>query len=1598
MIVLSVLPSSSLRAGEPQSITFTAIPDQLTTSGPVTLSASASSGLPVAFSIVSTPARATVTGDTLTLTGSAGSVTVKAVQAGNGAFDPAPPVFRTFVIGEASQRFVKVAAGYTHSAGIRADGTLWMWGMDGFTVQTYAPVQVGSGTQWSQVACGEFHTMGIQTDGSLWAMGWNIYGALGDGTTSTRLTPVRIGTANDWVQVACGQLHTLALRADGTLWGCGDNSRGQVGANSASHGLRQIGSATNWSQVSCGMRHTAAIRTDGTLWCWGDNFKAQLGNGSLGGLASSPTQMAGTRVWARVTCGVYHTVALDADGHLLSWGSNTYDQLGTGPGDSLSPALVPGGTDWATVVAGGYFTLAVKKNGTLWGWGANSSGQLGDGTRLQRQVPWLVDERGGVDMMACGTAHCLMVRGGLLFTWGRNRNGETGDTNTQSPGPATQFTSLPVAGVNHAIELRADGTLWGLGDNASGELANGTLVPVSTRIQIGSGSTWATLACGQSHTLAVRTDGTLWGWGSNFDDQLAQGPATHSSFSTPVQIGNEAVWESVSTSTSNTLAIRQDGTLWGWGSNDWGQLGLGSFSARDTPAQVSGGGVWKDVTCGHLHTVALREDGTLWTWGEGAFGRLGDGTLTTRSTPAQIAVGAKWKQISSGLNHTAALREDGTLWCWGSNFWGALGDGTTASRASPVQVGTGTDWVAVSCGGYHTLALKSDGSLWAWGDNGEGQAGTEDGGQHELPLRIGEGNVWSSLPKQQGRYSSYARSRDGTVWSFGRDGMQQLGKSTGPATSRSRCWPVAVGQSLLASGVPALVAASKPLSLPVTTESGLPVTYRVLSGPAVVEAGSLTATAPGTLELLAFLPGDESWMAAVPVCLQFTAQTGQQSIHFPALADRPASSGSFTLSASASSALPVTYRVVSGPATVSGNTMTLTGVTGTVVIEATQSGNAAWHAAEPVQVSFAATTLPVVTVAQSILFSPPASVVLAESPLVLAARASSGMAVNLTLISGPPGTALDSQTLIFSAPGTVKIRATQGGNASFLPAPAVDRTIQIKATPTAMTLLGLVQTYTSTPRAVRVVNAPVTPATIRYKTGTVWSNTPPTNAGSYTVEVVSGSVKKTATLVIQKAPLWVIPQDQVNFTGFVNPPLTYVYSGFLGGDTAASSVTRAPVISTTATKSSLGGVYPIRATGGASSNYQLLAAQGSLTVATLAGQYEALVYPYAYSQTNDGGSPDAKLEFTVSANSRTYSGKLTTALEKTPVRFSGEFPPMLYSQPLLPAQVSNVRGFGDVQVYFYGPNRIYNRYRIEFNVGQDGGVRSEVNADNFTGNSSASRRSRGFSGRRVGTFTGRPAVGNQGMSTVLLMPPYQSLGVPPAMIGYGHLSARTDAKGVMTLAGAMADGTRVTASLQPDATFGYRLYVQPFGAWANSFLGGLWLLQPHPDLPGRRYLPPLTSYLYGHKGGMLQFRAMIDPWLPPQAAKPGVPAISLSQRLALNPQSQALMVNYHALPEGLTVTGLPMSTSISATGALSVPNPNPRAWKLTVNPANGLVSGSFNVLQGTKSFTVPFQGILRQPPSTEAAETALMGGASALVPQLSGQSGGATTTQIIFGR
>jgi len=286
-----------------------------------------------------------------------------------------------------------LANGFSFSAAVKSNGTLWSWGNNGSgqlglgdTIDRSSPNQIGALTTWSKVFAGPYNSncYGIKTDGTLWAWGYGIAYSLGQGNTTSYSSPKQVGSLTNWSNGASGfGGSVIAVKTDGTLWGWGYNQNGQIGITSAGNYVNsptQIGALTNWLKVAATGYFTTAVKTDGTLWSWGNGANGKLGLGNTT-TYSSPVQVGSLTNWQNVKNGLAFVLALKTDGTMWSWGSNVAGQLGLGNTTTYSsPKQIGSLTTWNTIGTGSIISGSIKTDGTLWTWGYNTAGALGLGT------------------------------------------------------------------------------------------------------------------------------------------------------------------------------------------------------------------------------------------------------------------------------------------------------------------------------------------------------------------------------------------------------------------------------------------------------------------------------------------------------------------------------------------------------------------------------------------------------------------------------------------------------------------------------------------------------------------------------------------------------------------------------------------------------------------------------------------------------------------------------------------------------------------------------------------------------------------------------------------------------------------------------------------------------------------------------------------------------------------------------------------------------------------------------------------------------------------------------------------------------------------
>ena len=310
---------------------------------------------------------------------------------------------------------VAIAAGVEHSVALRRDGSVWTWGGnrygqlgDGTTREQNAPVRVkGNGGEGylagiTAIAAGVGHTAALKDDGTVWVWGrkdmheWDESHCFPgqvkrkDGEYLTGITAI-----------AAGEEHTVALREDGTVWAWGINWEGTLGDGTTTRTYDAVqAKIAACAAVAAGGRASFALKEEaGTVWSWGDNYAGQLGDGTSAHQLT-PVQVKGAAGEGFLTgvtqtaAGMGHTVASKHDRTVWAWGSGSYGRIGDGHTTArYTPVQVKAGggegylTGVIAVAAGEGHSVALKDDGTVWAWGSNDHGQLGDATAHNRHVP-----------------------------------------------------------------------------------------------------------------------------------------------------------------------------------------------------------------------------------------------------------------------------------------------------------------------------------------------------------------------------------------------------------------------------------------------------------------------------------------------------------------------------------------------------------------------------------------------------------------------------------------------------------------------------------------------------------------------------------------------------------------------------------------------------------------------------------------------------------------------------------------------------------------------------------------------------------------------------------------------------------------------------------------------------------------------------------------------------------------------------------------------------------------------------------------------------------------------------------------------------------
>ena len=322
------------------------------------------------------------------------------------------------------------------------------------------PGQISS-IPFIQVSAGFHHTCGLRADGSIIC-----WGASGEDERLTGATGLIDSPPGSFSQISAGALHSCALRQEGTVecWGRmpleGDlptEAAVMMEAMSAPPEGRFI-------SVSAGFLFSCGVRVDNSAECWGP----------MAAVSDALTPPEGG--YTAVSVGGFHACGIHIDQSVVCWGSDQgFD------GDFLGQATPPDGP-FEVINAGAYHTCGFRPDGEIRCWGSIAGGMDGEVQTCEQQLDgttrcW-IDERvneahrawgGGADSAPDGNLKamdsgqgfsCALWDGGYIGCWG------SGGIN-DSPPPGT-FQAVTV-GNDHGCGLRPDSSIECWGDDTFGQ-------------------------------------------------------------------------------------------------------------------------------------------------------------------------------------------------------------------------------------------------------------------------------------------------------------------------------------------------------------------------------------------------------------------------------------------------------------------------------------------------------------------------------------------------------------------------------------------------------------------------------------------------------------------------------------------------------------------------------------------------------------------------------------------------------------------------------------------------------------------------------------------------------------------------------------------------------------------------------------------------------------------------------------------------------------------------------------------------------------------------------------------------------------------------
>lgn len=345
------------------------------------------------------------------------------------------------------------------------------------------------------------------------------------------------------VIIAVGGSFAYTRDTAGTVRVWGDNQFGQLGKGGKAQSKKPAVFKSKNAEIDvseirdiyAGCDYSFFLMKDGSIYGVGNNaYNPLLAGFNRSRIVTHVRIPLEDRTIVKMACGFGQVLALNEAGEVWAWGRNSDGQVGNGSTKRITAPQKLNLTGIVDIAAGGKFSLALDKDGVLWGWGKNESHQLSNGKEKYFTTPIRVDigDIRPAFIDAGGETVSVVDTEGRLWMWGRNDVQQIGiDTNKQPVLEPRLFEELPAPVVfmdsynSQTYVILSDGSLWGWGNNRSGQLGLGKKTVGSPVSMIWPSDVIYVTSFDVSMNCVLK-DGTVLACGSNKFGQFGNGKVT----------------------------------------------------------------------------------------------------------------------------------------------------------------------------------------------------------------------------------------------------------------------------------------------------------------------------------------------------------------------------------------------------------------------------------------------------------------------------------------------------------------------------------------------------------------------------------------------------------------------------------------------------------------------------------------------------------------------------------------------------------------------------------------------------------------------------------------------------------------------------------------------------------------------------------------------------------------------------------------------------------------------------------------------------------------------------------------------------------------